>query len=49
MSNANDNVNAFIDLTLLIHTYIHNKSYSAQSYIKQSDCALQKSTHVQMN
>jgi len=32
-----------------VHTYIHNKSYSAQSYIKQSDCALQKSTHVQIN
>jgi len=29
--------------------YIHNKSYSAQWYIKKSDCALQKSTHVQIN
>ena len=28
-----------------IHTYIHNKSYSAQSYTKQSDCALQMSKY----
>ena len=34
------------DNDIVIHTYIHDKSYSAQSYIKQSDCALQKSTHV---
>ena len=27
------------------HTYIHNKSYSAQSYMKQSDCALQMSKY----
>jgi len=29
-----------------IHTYIHDKSYSVQSYIKQSVCALQKSTRA---
>ena len=42
----------FLSMFFFFLTYIHTyiiKVTSAQSYKKQSDCALQKSTHVQIN
>ena len=47
-SQASQNIGLILQSAVQYNCYyIHTQSYSAQSYIKQSDCALQRSTHVQ--